>query len=345
MSALTGCARAAATSSAAADHAGQADVLALLRQLCAAEVPDLEGYKAAEAQLQKAAVNAPVADRVAVLQGLAQLGSLPGRPYPVGNLFFIFLEEYVTLLGPLRDGETISDRADELRQVLTCFHHAGVGTERLRLLYEHIEHEFPRFENAGALLPMPAAVRLCHTMLATGQSSAPSIVVLLRSALREPLMHIKDDAVELRLLKMIEMLVRLDFLHTQEQLPKDVAEYLAIVRDIRYYDRELRRDTALSYQLAFFLRKHGFPSKRRMLGPYALKVCDPEERVNFEPVPDREFNPNMPEDPSSRKRRHLEAVGWRTFEVHERKWEELETYERKAAHIRTILKENDLLSA
>lgn len=32
------------------------------------------------------------------------------------------------------------------------------------------------------------------------------------------------------------------------------------------------RDTTLSYQLAFFLRKHGFPAKRKMLGPYALKA-------------------------------------------------------------------------
>ena len=56
------------------------------------------------------------------------------------------------------------------------------------------------------------------------------------------------------------------------------------MRDLRFYDRELRRDTKLSYQMAYFLRKHGFPAKRKMLGPYALKICDPAERINFEPL-------------------------------------------------------------
>merc|ERR1712060_721110 len=159
-----------------------------------------------------------------------------------------------------------------------------------------------------------------------------------------PLTHVADDSVELRLLKMIEMLIRLDFLHTQEQLPRDVAEYLSVVRSLRFYDRELRRDTALSYQLSFFLQKHGFPSKRHMLGPYALKVCDPDERINFEPVEDRSFRDGMAEDPHTRKRRHLEAVGWRNFEIKASTWHALETYEAKAAHVRALLKENDLLS-
>merc|ERR1712060_869551 len=116
-----------------------------------------------------------------------------------------------------------------------------------------------------------------------------------------PLTHVADDSVELRLLRMIEILIRLDFLHTQEQLPRDVSEYLSVVRDLRFYDRELRRDTALSYQLAFFLRKHGFPAKRTMLGPYSLKIADPEERINFEPVEDRSFRHGMTEDPQARK--------------------------------------------
>lgn len=281
--------------------------------------------------------------RLELVRLLSQLGSLPGRPYSVGGHLLFFVEEYVGRLGPLRDGETIMDRASELRNILRWFHAAGVTAERLRQVYDHIAQDFPQFEQAGALLPMADAVNLCHTMLATGQSSAPAVIVLIRSALREPLMHVADDAQELRLLKMIEMLIRLDYLHTQEQLPEDVSEYLSVVRDIRYYDRELRRDTALSYQLAFFLRKHGFPSKRHMLGPYALKVCDLEERINFEPVSKRTFATGLPEDPPARQRRHLEAVGWRNFQVHEETWEKLETYEAKAAHVRNILKENDLI--
>jgi len=319
-------------------------LLTLLQELRQAETPQISRLEAVNAQLTKGVVDWPLEDRLELIRGMSRLGAVPGRPYPIGNYFLMFLEEYGPNLGALRDGETIWDRADELRDVLRSFHQAGIGTERLRLIYEHVEHEFPRFEAAGALLPMPEAVQLCHTMLSTGQSSSGAIIVLLRSALREPLVTVADDAIELRLLKMIEILIRLDYLHTQEQLPRDVSEYLSVVRDLRYYDRAIRRDTALSYQLGFFLRKHGFPSKRHMLGPYALKVCDPEERINFEPAEEREFRPGMTEAPTARKRRHLEAVGWRTFEVHASEWEELATYERKAAHIRSMLKENDLLS-
>lgn len=216
-------------------------------------------------------------------------------------------------------------------------------TERLRLIYAHIEKDFPRFEAASGLLPMTSAVSLCHTMLCTGMSAPPAVVVLLRAALREPLMYVDDDAEELRRLKTIEFLLRVDFLHTVEQLPRDVNEYLSIVRSLRYYDRELKRDTPLSYQLAFFLRKHNFPSQTHMLGPYALKVCDPDERINFEPVEDRQFRFGLPEEPPARKKRHLEAVGWRSFEVTALQWQALENYDAKAEHIRGILKVNNLI--
>ncbi|CAE7242618.1 PTPMT1, partial [Symbiodinium pilosum] len=184
----------------------------------------------------------------------ADLGTVPGKPYSFALLLLVFLEEYLKMIETLRDGETISDRAAELREVLLCFHRAGLAPDRLRLLYSHIERDFPRFEAAGALLPMPSAVSLCHTMLATGLSSSGAVTVLLRSALREPLIHVVDDSQELRMLKTIEMLIRLDFLYTQEQLPPEVTEYLSVVRNLRFYDRELRRDTPLSYQMAFFLR-------------------------------------------------------------------------------------------
>lgn len=327
-------------------HAGTPTLIEQLKELrLAGGAADPSWLEAKRAALQRALGEGAPGDRIAVLDELSMLASLPGRPYAVGQYFFVFLEEYIDGLGALGDGETIEDRAAEIRKLLRCFHVAGVGTERMRLVYEHIEEEFPRFEAAGALLPMPAAVQLCHTMLATGQSSAPAVTVLLRSASREPLLNVKDDSQELRLLKMTEMLIRLDYLHTQEQLPADVVEYLSVVRDIRFYDRELRRDTSLSYQLASILRKHGFPSKRHMLGPYCLKVCDPEERINFEPVEERSFRHGMPEEPPARKRRHLEAVGWRCFEVTASVWSELATYEAKAAHVRRMLKDNGLLNA
>jgi len=324
-----------------------AELLALLSDLRAAPVvgeAEQARLQAASGPLQGALVEAAVPERIALLQGIADLGCITGRPYSVGLYFRFFFEAYADVLETLRDGETIADRAGELRTVLRCFHRAGIATDRMRIIYSHVESEFPRLESAGALLPMPAAVRLCHTMLATGLSSAPAVTVLLRSALREPLMSIADDAIELRLLKMIELLLRVDFLHTQERLPRDVTEFLAVVRDLRYYDRNLRRETPLSYQLAYFLRKHNFPAKRHMFGPYALKVCDPEERVNFEPVEDRRFRFGMIEEPPIRKQRHLEAVGWRSIPVCGIKWNELETHEAKAAHVRNLLKEHSMIS-
>merc|ERR1712216_132123 len=207
----------------------------------------------------------------------------------------------------------------------------------------HIEQDFPRFESMQALLPMPIAVSLCHTMLSTGLSSPPAIVALLRAALREPLMNYADDARELRQLKMTELLLRVDFLHTLERLPPEVTEYLSVVRSLRYYDRELRRDTALSYQLAYFLRKHQFPAKRHMLGPYALKICDPEERIHFEPVEARSFRWGMSEEPTARKRRHLEAVGWRYFEVRAEERKALGDRDARAGYVRSILRDNGLL--
>lgn len=319
----------------------QAALLARIEDL--KTVPNLAKFDALQGQMQIALAEPPVGERLKVLRALSQLAGLPGRPYTVNSLFVFFLEEYVAELGALRDGETVADRAWEVREVLRCFHSAGVGAERMNKVYQHVAQDFLEFEAAGALLPLKSAVELCHTMLATGLTSAGAIETLLRAAIREPLVHIADDAQELRLLKTIEILIRLDFLHTQERLPPELTEYLSVVRDLRFYDRELRRDTLLSYQLAFFLRKHGFPAKRQMLGPYPLKVCDPEERINFEPVEDREFRGSMPETPLARKIRHIEAIGWRTFQVRSSEWSELATYEAKAVHIRGILKDNQLL--
>ncbi|CAK9104291.1 unnamed protein product [Durusdinium trenchii] len=290
------------------------ELLKDLRNTRPAEDDD-EAHQEQCARLEKAApdlqrhlITGELPLRLQLLRRVAELGTIPGRPMPYALYMLIFLEEYAKMIETLRDGETIMDRAQELREVLLCFHRAGLTPERLKLLYSHIERDFPRFEAAGALLPMANAVSLCHTMLATGLSSPGAVVVLLRSASRTPLMEVADDAKELRLLKAIELLIRVDFLYTQEQLPPEVAEYIALVRDLRFYDRELRRDTALSYQMAFFLRKHGFPAKRKMLGPYPLKICDPDERINFEPVEERSWRFGLLEEPPSRKKRHLEAV-------------------------------------
>eukprot|EP00931_Biecheleriopsis_adriatica_P076701 TRINITY_DN50390_c0_g1_i1.p1 TRINITY_DN50390_c0_g1~~TRINITY_DN50390_c0_g1_i1.p1 ORF type:complete len:417 (+),score=94.07 TRINITY_DN50390_c0_g1_i1:38-1252(+) len=343
-------ARATLASDAAGAGAPRSDLLALLKELKA--TPPLQEdssgvlarLEASGPSLQRHLVHGDISERLELLRAIADLGTLPGRPYPIAVYLLFFLEEYVEMLETLRDGETIADRAAEIREVLLCFHRAGLSPDRLKLIYGHIEREFPQFEAAGALLPMPPAVRLCHTMLATGLSSAPAVQVLLRAALREPLLHVADDSQELRLLKTIEMLVRLDFLHTQEHLSPDVTEYLSVVRNLRYYDRELRRDTPLSYQMAYFLRKHGFPAKRQMLGPYTLKVCDPEERINFEPVEERTWRSGLVEEPPMRKKRHLEAVGWRSIEVHANSWKELPDYDAKALFIRQLLKDNELLS-
>lgn len=302
----------------------------------------LARFEAAEKRLQAELLDSPMEQRLQLLEALSRLGQMPERPYPLGVLLLAFLENYLQTLGPLRDGETIADRVTDIRRVLVSFSRGGVVTERLRLVYAHIERDLPEFESMGAILPMPPAVDLCHTMLATGLSGPMAIQFLLRAALREPLMHYTDDAKELRKLKMIELLLRVDFLHTQELLAPEVLEYLAIVRSLRYYDREVRRDTPLSYQLAYFLRKHAFPARRAMLGPYALKVCDPEARINFEPVEERFFYPGMTELPFARKARHLEAVGWRNIPVHAATWQTL-CRDAKAAHVRKLLRDHDML--
>lgn len=301
-----------------------------------------EQFAAEGASLQGKLVDAPMPERLALLRQMSDLGTLPGKPYAIATYFFGFLESYTEDIDTLRDGETIVDRAMELRHILYCFHRGGINTERLRLIYAHIEQDFPRYEAMNALLPMPAAITLCHTMLSIGLSSPPAIVTLLRAALREPLMHFADDSKELRQLKMIELLLRVDFLHTLEQLPPEVTEYLSIVRSLRYYDRDLRRDTALSYQLAYFLRKHNFPAKRHMLGPYALKISDPEERINFEPVEERQFRPGMTEEPPARKQRHLEAVGWRSFQVKADEWKALD-HDGRAHYVRELLRKHSLI--
>ncbi|CAJ1392771.1 unnamed protein product, partial [Effrenium voratum] len=169
----------------------------------------------ASPQLQSNLIQGEMNDRLSLLKDLADLGLVPGKPYPFAVFLLAFLEEYIKGIEALRDGETTSQRAEELRKILLCFHRAGLAPDRLKLLYGHIENDFPRFEAVGAILPMPTAVLLCHTMLSTGLSTAGAVAVLLRAALREPLIEVADDAQELRLLKTIEMLIRVDFLHTQ----------------------------------------------------------------------------------------------------------------------------------
>uniref|UniRef100_A0A7S0ZM55 RAP domain-containing protein n=1 Tax=Noctiluca scintillans TaxID=2966 RepID=A0A7S0ZM55_NOCSC len=315
-------------------------ILAFVRELRKEKMSQesLDRFNQRGSSIQNELLVAPVLDRLAMLEALSNL-----RSYPITNFMLIFLEAYLETLHSLCDGETFSERADSIRSVLLCFNRAGVTTEQMRLLYAHVETDFPSLEAMGATLPMPTAVNLCHTMLATGLSSAPAIQVLLRAALQEPLMHFSDSAPELRKLKFIEMLLRVDFLSTLESLPPEVLEYLSVVRSLRYYDPELRRDTGLSYQLAYFLRKHGFPAKRMMLGPYALKVSDPELRINFEPVDQSKSALRGREIPSARKARHLEAIGWRNFNVHADVWQELETRHRRADFVRNLLKENELL--
>ena len=344
-------ARRLSAEAAAGSGLSRSEVLDLVQELKRDQPADEEAMKhqsvrlaTASPDLQRYLIDGSIMERLKLLGSVADLGTISGRPFANAIYMLVFLEEYSKVIESLRDGETISQRSQELREVLLCFHRTGLSPDRLKLLYSHIEHDFPRFEAAGALLPMKDAVMLCHTMLATGLSAPGAVTVLLRSALREPLLYVADDSLELRLLKAIEMLIRVDFLYTQEQLPPEVTEYLGLVRDLRFYDRELRRDTLLSYQLAFFLRKHGFPAKRKMLGPYALKVCDPEERINFEPVEERNWRFGLVEVPTGRKKRHLEALGWRSIEVKASSWKTLEDYDAKAAYIRNLLKENELLT-
>ena len=50
----------------------------------------------------------------------------------------------------------------------------------------------------------------------------------------------------LRTLKQIEVSLRLDFPQTLAALPPELGEYLALVREVRSYHKELKKQTALS---------------------------------------------------------------------------------------------------
>eukprot|EP00435_Cladocopium_sp_Y103_P026276 s2186_g6.t1 len=100
----------------------------------------------ASPDLQRNLIDGDIVERLELLRAVANLGTIPGRPYAYAIYMLVFLEEYSKIIETLRDGETISDRAHELREVLLCFHRTGLSPDRLKLIYSHIERDFPQFE-------------------------------------------------------------------------------------------------------------------------------------------------------------------------------------------------------
>ncbi|PFH33351.1 hypothetical protein BESB_085500 [Besnoitia besnoiti] len=180
----------------------------------------------------------------------------------------------------------------------------------------------------------------------------------------------------LRLLKVVELTLRLDLPHTFAQLSPSALRVLATIRDTPFVDPTLVTDNVLSYQLAHFLRKHRFPCERSMEGPYALRLADLERRLVVVPLdaadeepasvyrqPAASEKPNgeaegegpeeAPREASSAgvvlraetkaRLAHLNELGWRVLVVHHRDWNLLNSQMAKARFVRNLLQKNGLI--
>ncbi|CEL96972.1 unnamed protein product [Vitrella brassicaformis CCMP3155] len=249
-------------------------------------------------------------------------------------------------------GEFGAPKPYELIRVFKAYSKARVSTELLRVLYDYVSRDLGEREGdggesgGGGLLTPALAIHLLATMLGTRLYTVQAIEKLLLVARRTHLGLWASDSVELRSLKWIEVSLRLDYAQTYAGLSKEALEYLSLVRDLKYTDRSLQHHTILSYQLAHFLAKHSFPCKREMVGPYALKVCDRDERVAFEPIEKVHVFPDSKgklRHFTETKLRHLEAMGWKVYTVAFHEWGRLRDYQDKADFVRRLLRENGLL--
>ncbi|KEP61716.1 UNVERIFIED_CONTAM: hypothetical protein HHA_267775 [Hammondia hammondi] len=187
----------------------------------------------------------------------------------------------------------------------------------------------------------------------------------------------------LRLLKIVELTLRLDLPHTCSQLSPPALRVLGVIRDTPFVDPTLMTDNVLSYQLAHFLRKHRFPCERSMEGPYALRLADIERRLVVLPVDATDEDPSRVcrhaaaalrdgsgeeagDDGLQGKQRkageeatkslldalrpetkarltHLKELGWRVLVVHHRDWTALNSPLAKAKFVRSLLQRHGLI--
>ncbi|KFH01659.1 hypothetical protein TGVAND_267775 [Toxoplasma gondii VAND] len=186
----------------------------------------------------------------------------------------------------------------------------------------------------------------------------------------------------LRLLKIVELTLRLDLPHTCSQLSPPALRVLGVIRDTPFVDPKLMTDNVLSYQLAHFLRKHRFPCERSMEGPYALRLADIERRLVVLPVDATDEDPSRMcrhaasaldrsgegagDDglqgeqriareeatknlldalrPETKARlTHLKELGWRVLVVHYRDWTAINSPLSKAKFVRSLLQRHGLI--
>ncbi|CAD7930158.1 unnamed protein product [Amoebophrya sp. A25] len=122
---------------------------------------------------------------------------------------------------------------------------------------------------ATAQLDVKTAIWLLHHLLESRSYNESSVQQLLRIV-----MHSSSAVCDIRALKYIEMMLRLDA--TDIGFDHNTEMFLTAVRDWDYTApiAELEtNDCRTLHQLAHFLGKHGFPGDHTMVGPYALPLC------------------------------------------------------------------------
>jgi len=312
----------------------QIAVLAALRYLPAKDFSlRQEIFDIVTVQLQKKGVELTFAQYVTVLDHLASL-AVRGPRYP--SLFVNFLAIFAEKADSGWDIQPF-----QVLTVLKAFSKAEVVTEKLRLLHAYVED----MVESGAVSPS-MAIHLCHTMVCTRQFSAEAINALLSVACKTPLSTYGDDSHLMRALKTIECILRVDLPQTYSNLAARQMQFLNSVRDAHYADSEMSWNTATTYQVKHFLANHGFEAQSKMVGPFALRVCDPEQRIAFECLERVHFYPstNTLRFWPSLKFRHLEASGWRVLPIMAGEWRELGTAARREKYIRDLLISESLIA-
>nr|CCA30166.1 hypothetical protein, conserved [Neospora caninum Liverpool]CEL71281.1 TPA: hypothetical protein, conserved [Neospora caninum Liverpool] len=165
--------------------------------------------------------------------------------------------------------------------------------------------EGPYLDAAGdvsalASLASPASLEPSRGALLNGRGASPAERILSFASRSEggskkgwSVRTLGTRSESLRLLKVVELTLRLDLPHTFSQLSPAALRVLGEIRDTPFVDPTLVTDSVLSYQLANFLRKHRFPCERSMEGPYALRLTDTERRLVVVPIDEGDEDPSL----------------------------------------------------
>lgn len=229
----------------------------------------------------------------------------------------------------------------EIVMILKAVSKANVQVD-FRPLYEFL---LKRVNEHEKYFNVKSSIHLLYTVITTRKYTLPIVDKLIGIARTLNLKEWSDTCIEMRSLKFIEIYIRLQLSQLFPNLSEDSLQFLANVRDFRYYDPSINHNTVLSYQVAHFLSKHNFPCKKEMVGPYALKLCDRQKRIAFECLEFINFFPStrILKFFTKKKIEHLQLLGWKVFVIPYFKWNKLREYERKAMYVRRLLLNNKLI--